>query len=250
MKNLIVANWKMNPGTVKDAENLFDSLKKEIKEVKEVEAVVCPPFVYLSGLKSKADNVKIGGQNCFWEEKGAYTGEVSFLMLKDLGCSYVIVGHSERRKYFSETNETVNKKIKAVLKTGLNPIFCIGETQEERSAGKTEAILKQQIISGLGGIKDNEVSNGLAIAYEPVWAIGTGNPCDTAEAKKVKDFILGLISEVYGEAVSKKIRILYGGSVNGKNARSYIKEAELQGLLVGGASLDAEEFAEIVRSTI
>jgi len=235
MKNLIVANWKMNPETVKDAENLFDSLKKEIKEVKEVEAVVCPPFVYLSCLKSKADSVKIGGQNCFWEEKGAYTGEVSFLMLKDLGCSYVIVGHSERRHKFGETNEMVNKKVKAALNAGLAPILCCGETREERIGGKITDIIDIQVREGLKDIDMATVP--VIVAYEPVWAIGTGESCGVEEAKFVRNFIYNAISE--------KIPVLYGGSANSKNAESYLKDAGFDGLLVGGASLDPKEFAEI-----
>ena len=242
MKNLIVANWKMNPVKLKEAEKLFDSINRGVKGIKNTEVVICPPFIYLSGLGSK---IRLGAQNCFWENKGAYTGEISPSMLKDLGCQYVIIGHSERRKYFQETDEMINKKIKAVLNSDLSVILCVGETEEEREQDKTEQILHQQIVTGLINIPLAKTSQ-LVIAYEPIWAIGTGNACDSEEAQKTGLLIRKIVSKTYNFAVSKKMRILYGGSVKSNNAASYLKEAGFQGLLVGGASLDPKEFLKII----
>jgi len=232
MKPLIAANWKMNPETAKDAKALFEAVKRGVKGV-ESEVVVCPPFIYLPLLKG----LQIGAQNCFYEEKGAFTGEISALMLKDLGVEYVIIGHSERRKYFNETDEVVNKKIKKALESGLKIIFCIGETAEERDAGKKKEILEKQIKQGLAGINDLENIN---IAYEPVWAIGTGNNCSVQETKESIDYIRKFVRE--------NTRILYGGSVKSENSGMYIKDAGANGLLVGGASLNAGEFIKIVKS--
>ena len=243
MKPIIVANWKMNPLTLVEAKKLFLGVKKGIS--KKAEVVVCPPFIFLSALSG----LKLGGQNCFWEEKGAFTGEVSAKMLKNLGCQYVILGHSERRRYFQETDETINKKLKAAIEAKLIPIFCVGETKEEREQDKTEEVLKKQIIGGLEGISNSKFSNGI-IAYEPVWAIGTGNPCDTNEAQTMNLVIRKILGGIYNSSFSRKIPILYGGSVNSKNAEGYIKEAGFEGLLVGGASLDAKEFIKITKSVI
>jgi triosephosphate isomerase len=244
MKNLIVANWKMNPVKLKEAEKLFDSINRGVKGIKNTEVVICPPFIYLPLLKG----IKTGAQDCFWENKGAYTGEISPTMLKNLACQYVIIGHSERRKYFQETDETVNKKVKAALESGLNVILCVGETEEEREQDKAEQILHQQIVAGLINIPVSRISQ-LNIAYEPIWAIGTGNACDPEEAQKTGLLIRKIISKTYNLPVSKKMRILYGGSVKSNNAESYLKEAGFQGLLVGGASLDSKEFLKIVTQT-
>jgi len=247
MKLLIVANWKMNPQTLRKAKQLFDLVKKGVKNIKKAEVVICPPFIYLSAIKPYSNKtMKIGAQNCFWEKEGAYTGEISFSMLKDMGCQYVIVGHSERRGYFGETNEMINKKLKAVLEEKLNPILCIGETQQQRDKGETDQILKKQIKTALKKVSSSKFSK-ITIAYEPIWAIGTGEPCDVEEAQKIGLLIRKIISGIYNRPVSKNLRILYGGSVNSKNAAGYIKEAGLQGLLIGGASLKAKEFIEIVR---
>ncbi len=231
MKKIIVANWKCNPVTRSEAEELFDSVSKGVKDM-EVETVICPPFVFL-GLGSGI----LGAQDSFYEEKGAYTGEVSVTMLKELGCQYVIVGHSERRKYFNETDELVNKKIKAILGAGLTPIVCIGETEEERENNKTEEILEKEIKDGLEGVNLSKI----IIAYEPIWAIGTGNACDVEEAQRMR--------EVIQKMTSKEIRILYGGSANASNAKGYL-DAGFDGLLVGGASLKASEFIKIVEQGI
>jgi triosephosphate isomerase len=232
MKNLIVANWKCNPTSQEEAKNIFDGIKKGVKG-SNAEVVVCPPFIYLTQLKG----IALGAQNIFYEDKGAFTGEISAQMLKGSGVEYVIIGHSERRKYFGETDEVINKKIKKALETGLKVIFCIGETTEERDAGKKNEVLQKQIRKGLTGIAFSE---NLNVAYEPVWAIGTGNNCSVDEAKEAFNFIRKFI---------KDARILYGGSVKSENSGPYVKEARANGLLVGGASLNAEEFVKIVKST-
>jgi len=247
MKHLIIANWKCNPASEKEAKNLFEDQIKELKGIENAEAVICPPFVYLPMMKDSP--LAIGAQDCFWEQKGAYTGEISPAMLKDFGCKYVIIGHSERRTYFGESEEKVNKKIKAALGAGLNPILCVGETGDQREQGQAESVLKQQIELALQEISAPD-SGKITIAYEPVWAIGTGSPCDVKEAQRMGVVIREILSKIYGAAISENTRILYGGSVKGNNAAGYIKEAGLQGLLVGGASLDAKEFAKIVRSAV
>ncbi|MBZ9577769.1 triose-phosphate isomerase [Patescibacteria group bacterium] len=246
MKTLIVANWKTNPQTLRGAKKLFNSVKRGARNIKRTEIVICPPFVFLSNIQYLTSNIKLGAQDVFWEKEGAYTGEVSSSMLKDIGCQYVIIGHSERRRYFKETDEIINKKLKAALAAKLRPILCIGETQREREQGKTESILRNQIVSDLKGISKARFSR-VIVAYEPIWAIGTGRPCDVEEAQKMGLLIRKIISKIYNQAVSKNVRILYGGSVNSKNAAGYIKEAGLQGLLVGGASLKAKEFIKIVK---
>lgn len=236
MKNLIAANWKMNPVSKKEAEYIFKGIKKGIKSAK-AEVVICPPAIFLSELKG----LTLSAQNIYFEDKGAFTGEISAAMLKDLGVEYVIIGHSERRKYFGETDESVNKKIKKALETGLKVIFCIGETSEDRGAGKKNEVLERQLKVGLFGMENwkLEIEN-LAIAYEPVWAIGTGNNCSVEETKESVNFIRKFIKP--------ETRILYGGSVKSENSGAYIKEAGANGLLVGGASLNAEEFVKIVKS--
>jgi triosephosphate isomerase len=232
MKNLIAGNWKLNPTNQKEAKELFDEIKAGIKDT-TVEVVVCPPFVFLPLLKGLA----LGAQNIYSEEKGAFTGEISGAMLKDIGVEYVIIGHSERRKYFNETDEQVNQKIKKALEAGLKIIFCVGETAEEKEAGKREEVLQRQIQDGLKDIPDIDNVN---VAYEPIWAIGTGNNCSVEETKESIEFIK--------KFVKKDTRILYGGSVKSENSGAYIKEAGSNGLLVGGASLNAKEFIKIIQS--
>lgn len=225
MKPLIIANWKCNPVTLREARRLFDSVKNSIKNIKNVEVVICPPFVYLSSLKFQVSGFRLGSQSCFWEEKGAFTGEVSPAMLKNLGCRYVIIGHSERRKYQKETDEMINKKIKAVLKNDLKPILCVENVS--------------QVKRGLKEISKDGLKN-VVIAYEPVFAIGSGKPCSPQRAEKIRKTIKS--------AINTDILILYGGSVNSQNVRDYIKKAGFQGLLVGGASLNPEEFIKIVKN--
>ena len=272
MKILVIANWKMNPQTLQEAKQLFNLVKRGVRNIKNAEIVICPPFVFLSNIQYPISNIKLGAQNVFWEKEGAYTGEVSPIMLKDLGCQYVIIGHSERRKYFNETDEIVSKKLKSVLGVGLTPILCIGETQEQRDRGETDRILRKQIEGALKDVSKFKIQNSkFSIAYEPIWAIGTGRPCDVEEAQKIGLLIRKIISrlyintlanqgsrakrevltsKIYNQTISKNIRLLYGGSVNSKNAAGYIKEAGLQGLLVGGASLKAKEFIKIVKEGI
>lgn len=240
MKPLIVANWKMNPNSQKEAEEIFDGIKKGASGA-SAEVVICPPFVYLPLLKG----LPLGAQDAYFEEKGAFTGEISPLMLKDLGVEYVIIGHSERRKYFRETDESVNKKIKTAIGVELEQIFCIGETEQDRNSSSQEEVVERQIKQGLKGVSD---ILGMVIAYEPVWAIGTGKACGVQDAQKMKTFIEKVISDIYGSDVLKEVRILYGGSVNSQNASGYIKEAGYNGLLVGGASLKSDEFVKIVKS--
>ena len=250
MKTLIVANWKMNPASQKEAKELFNTVKKGAK-LKNAEVVICPPFIYLPLVKG----LTLGAQNVSIEEKGPFTGEISILQLKDLGVEYVIIGHSERRKYFSETNEIVNKKIKNVLNVGLKVIFCIGENAGE---DKT-AILEKQLKEGLAGVSNvngpadakalagKQLSN-VVIVYEPVWAIGTGKNCSIEDTISAVALIKKIVSGLYGSEATNNIRILYGGSVNSSNCAEYVKNAQVDGLLVGGASLDAKEFIEIVKS--
>jgi triosephosphate isomerase len=226
MKSLIIANWKMNPSTLTEAKKLFN-------QVRNLDAVICPPFCYLDAkIRPAGAKFALGVQNCHWEEKGAYTGEISPKMLKSLGVKYVIVGHSERRIHFQETDEIINKKLKAVLKFELVPILCIGEKEGEDA----KAIVEKQLNEDLKKIAESDVKK-IVIAYEPIWAIGTGNFCDPQRAKKVLNLIREKLSN----------RVLYGGSVNSKISADYIK-AGFDGLLVGGASLDAEEFGKIVKN--
>ena len=252
-KLLIVANWKCNPATQKEAEHLFISVKKEIKKIDKVETVICPPSIYLSLFKQ--DVLQLGAQNCFWEDKGAYTGEVSPLMIKDFGCKYIIVGHSERRGYFNETDNEVNKKIKSILKNRLKPIFCVGEKDRDSfdSQGKLmnemSLIVSEQIEKGLVGIPQGKISD-IVIAYEPVWAIGTGIPCLSDDAMKAALLIKKTLTGLYSREIAERVKILYGGSVISQNAVDYIKEANMDGLLIGGASLNASEFIKIISRVI
>lgn len=247
MEPLIIANWKCNPISLAQAKRLFNSVKKGIKNIKNVKVVICPPFIYLSSLKSQVSGLTIGAQDCFWEERGAFTGEISPSMLENLGCRYVIVGHSERRRYFNETDEMINKKVKAVLAAKLKPILCIGETLKEKKRNLDLRVLNSQISRGLKGVGEKKAKN-VIIAYEPIWAIGTGEPCDTDTVLTKVLLIRSLFKKRYSTDVAKKIRILYGGSVNSENSVSYIKEAQANGLLIGGASLKPKEFVQIVKN--
>jgi len=243
---MIAGNWKMNT-TVAEAVELVNEMRKGLDEIKGVEKVVCPPFVSLAAIKEliKGSSIKLGAQNLYFEEKGAYTGEVSPLMLAGL-CEFVIIGHSERRQYFGETDEIVNKKIKAALKAGLKPILCIGERLEENEAGKTVEVVTGQLKSSLAGI---DYPAGFIIAYEPIWAIGTGKAATGEQANETIGLIRRNISEMYGEPAAQDVRILYGGSVNVANTAEFMQQSEIDGALVGGASLKANEFLDIVRQT-
>ncbi len=243
---LIAGNWKMNT-TVAEALELVKAMKDELEKVTSVETVVCPPFVSLVPVKGLLEGsaIKLGAQNLFFEEKGAYTGEISSMMVAEL-CEYVIIGHSERRQHFHETGDVVNKKIVVALKTGLKPILCIGERLEENEAGRTEEVVAEQLSSSLAGVEDLD---GLAIAYEPVWAIGTGKPATGEQANGTIAFIRRNIAKAYGEKVAQEMRILYGGSVSSANAAEFMQQPEIDGALVGGASLKANEFLSIVNQT-
>lgn len=249
MKTLVIANWKCNPTTLQGVKLLVDAIKSKVKGIKRVEVVICPPFVYLSHLLFSTSKLRLGAQDVFWENKGAYTGEVSPDMLKDLGCQYVIVGHSERRSFFGETDEMVNKKVKAAILAGLRPILSVGESLEEREKGKMGNVLKKQITSAFNNVSRSKFQvSGLVIAYEPIWAIGSGKACSPDEAMGAGIFLRRCLGALYSRALAESIPIVYGGSVKASNAASYITQARLQGLLVGGASLDIEEFVKIVKS--
>ncbi len=245
-KPILVGNWKMYKN-INEAIKLVNDLKIKVADVKDREIAICPPYTALSKVKEKIkdSNIKMGAQNVYWEEKGAFTGEISPSMLKDVGCDYVIIGHSERRQYFNETDEMVNKKMKAVFNLGLLPIICIGETLKEREEGRTFDIIEKQVHNGVKGLSEDLISK-LIIAYEPVWAIGTGRTATPEQAEEVHKFIRELLKRIYGEGNSHLIRILYGGSVKPENITDLMGQENIDGGLVGGASLDAESFAKIV----
>jgi len=251
MRRVIIAgNWKMNKN-LKESADLADSLKKSLSGVKEIEVVLCPPFTSLGVVQQviAGTNVKLGGQDCYWEKEGAFTGEISCAMLKDAGCEYCIVGHSERRQFFSETNETVNKKARALLKEGLKPIVCVGEKLEERKANKTFQVVKDHVVNSLAGLTKEDMQN-VVIAYEPVWAIGTGVNATKEQAQEVHKYIRGLLKELFGEATAQAVRIQYGGSVKPENIKELISQEDVDGALVGGASLKSDSFIEIVKNSI
>ncbi len=235
-KILVVANWKCNPTTLVDAKKIFNATNKEAEKNKKIKVVVCPPFIYLLSLGAN------GSQNCFWEEKGAFTGEISPTMLKNSGTEYVVLGHSERRTILMEDDDTVNKKIKLCLKKGLKVVFCIGETEKEKNQGGTFKVLKKQITQGLKGIEKKEILK-IIFSYEPIWAIGTGTACSSDKAVVVKNFIADFLRKKYSV---KKATVLYGGSVNEENAVGYVGKNKFNGLLVGGASLDPKKFTKIL----
>lgn len=243
---LIAGNWKMNT-TVDEARGLVSRLLPTLDKIEGVEKLVCPPFVSLSVVKEalRSSSVKIGAQNAYFEEKGAYTGEISPLMLVGL-CEYVIVGHSERRQYFKESGEMINKKIKAAMKSGLKPILCVGERLEENEAGKTSQVVVSQLKDALADMKD---ANGLVIAYEPVWAIGTGRAATGRQSNETIGLIRSTIGALIDAGTAAEMRILYGGSVTAENIAEFISQPEIDGGLVGGASLKAEQFTAIVRKT-
>ena len=241
---MIAGNWKMNT-TLDDAVALVKAMLAGLDRVGGVEKLVCPPFISLAAVRNvlKGSSVLLGAQNMFYEEKGAYTGEVSPLMLKEL-CDYVIIGHSERRQYFGDTDETVNKKIGAAVKVGLKPILCIGETLEENEAGKAREVIGRQLMAASD---KSYLMRGMVIAYEPVWAIGTGKSATADNANRTIGFIRQFISSLHGIGIANTVRILYGGSVDANNIADFMREPEIDGALVGGASLKADDFISIVR---
>jgi len=243
---IIVGNWKMQK-TVPEAVALVQALKGSVADVTDVEIGVAPPFTALLAVAEVIRNSPIAlvAQNMHWEASGAFTGEISATMLMDVGCSRVIIGHSERRQYFAETDETVNRKLLAALRTTLNPILCIGETLEQREGNATFGVLEGQIRHGLTGIAP-EAMPRLVIAYEPVWAIGTGRTATPEQAQEVHAFIRNLLATLYGKTLADELRIQYGGSVNAGNIQALMAQPDMDGALVGGASLDAASFAQIV----
>jgi len=243
---MIAGNWKMNT-TVSEAVKLANELRQGLDEIDNVDKVLCPPFISLAavGESIKGSSIKLGAQNLYFEEKGAYTGEISPLMLAEL-CEFVIIGHSERRQYFNETDEIINKKVQAALKVGLKPILCIGERLEQNEAGLTAEVVTKQLRSALVGIDD---LSKMTIAYEPIWAIGTGRAATGEQANQTISLIRRTISKLYGERVAQDLRILYGGSVTADNATEFMQQPEIDGALVGGASLKADQFLRIVKQT-
>jgi triosephosphate isomerase len=246
MASLVVANWKMNPKTANEAKKIFAGAAAGSKKIKRAQIIICPPPAFLGLFAGKAKKVKLGAQNCHWEEKGAFTGEASLPQIKDIGCRFVLIGHSERRKLFGETDEMINKKVLAALNFGLAPVLCLGETAEEKEEGRTFQVLKDQLEKGLNGAA-KKMADKIILAYEPVWAIGTGKVCETCQAEEVNIFLKKIINEKYGRTVANSMPILYGGSVKSDNALSFIKEAKMSGVLVGGASLDPKEFIKIAQ---
>ena len=246
----IAGNWKMHM-TIPEAKNLATAIVKAAAELSEAEIVLAPPFTALSEVKKVLEDssVQLAAQNLFWEEKGAFTGEVSAPLLKDAGCQYVIIGHSERRQYFGETDTGVNKKIQAALRSGISPVFCIGETLAERESGKTMEIISRQIQGGLEGIGAGDFKS-IVIAYEPVWAIGTGKTATPGQAEEVHSHIREELARRYGNEPAECAIILYGGSVKPANSFALLSEKNIDGFLVGGASLEAESFIQITREAI
>ena len=246
MRRLIAANWKMNK-TVGETEDYIKKFLKLIEHPESREILICPPFtsLYVANRLLQGSGVKLGAQNCFYKDKGAYTGEISIPMLKELGCEYVIIGHSERRHIFGESDELINKKIVACIEKGIRPILCVGEKKEEREAGLTFKVVETQIRLALSGVEEH--TDKIDIAYEPVWAIGTGIPATPEDAVEVHTFIRNLLNEI-NPRNEGKTRILYGGSVKPENAGEFMKHESINGLLVGTASLEPESFAKIVYS--
>lgn len=249
-KLIIAGNWKMNK-TVAEALALVSDLKRELAGVKEVDIVVCPPYTALDAV-SKAildSNIRLGAQNMNENNFGAFTGEICAGMLKEFSVRYVILGHSERRQYQKETDELVARRAQAAHAAALKPIVCVGETLAEREAGLTEKVLETQVRGSLAGLTAEQMVETI-IAYEPVWAIGTGRTATAEQAQQAQAFIRGLLAERYGEAVARRVRIQYGGSVKPSNARELMSQPDVDGALVGGASLEARSFADIIKNSI
>ncbi len=248
-KIYIVGNWKMNPVAEDDADALFDELENDLYKLPagRVETVVCPPFLFLSEFDSEG-RIALGAQDVFWEKSGAFTGEISPDMLRRAGARYAIVGHSERRTYLGETDEMVNFKLKACLAGGLRPILCVGETLEERQAGRTDEVIVRELERGLAGVPEADMRGRLLIAYEPVWAIGSGCVPAADEVMSTGLLIKKVLSRLYGNReAAEAVPLLYGGSVCCGNCAELVEKTGFQGLLVGGASLRASEFVDIVR---
>jgi len=237
--------------TVDEAVNFVAAFKAKTAGLAGVEMVLCPPFTALTAVAEQlaGSGIELGAQNMYWETEGAYTGEIAPGMLKEAGCKYVILGHSERRQYFGETDRTVNKKVHIALEHGLVPIVCVGERLEEREAGNTEEVVGKQVEGSLVGLTASKAA-GLVVAYEPVWAIGTGRTASAEDAQQVNAFIRGILRRLFGDEVADAVRIQYGGSVKPGNAADLMAQPDIDGGLVGGASLNAESLAEIVKNSV
>jgi len=247
-KPFIAGNWKMNM-TCKSSESLASGLAEQLKSVETVDSAVCVPFVYLPAVAKALGSSKIalGAQDVYFEGNGAFTGEISCEMLKDMCCTYAIIGHSERRHVIGETDELINKKVIATIASGLKPIFCVGELLEEREAEKTTDVVVGQIKKGLGGVSAEQVLT-VTVAYEPVWAIGTGKTATSEQAQEVHAMIRGLLAEMYDEATAEQIRIQYGGSAKPSNTAELMANPDVDGLLVGGASLKVDDFSTMIKT--
>jgi len=249
-KPIVAGNWKMN-NTVAEALALVTEIKRQSAESKGVDIVLCPPFTVLQAVSNAISGTAIGlgAQNMHWEKAGAFTGEVSAAMLRELYCHYIIIGHSERRTLFGETDDAVNRKVKTALASNLCPIVCVGETLQQRQANQTEAIIRTQVLNGLKDIGVDQFAT-VIMAYEPIWAIGTGLTATPDQAQAVHKFIRGLLQEMAGEHVAQTVRIQYGGSVKPANARELFHQPDIDGGLIGGAALDANSFMAIVNAAL
>jgi triosephosphate isomerase len=248
-KKIVAANWKMNM-TQAESERFVESFTRDIGKIADVEVVIIPPFTAIAKVSEalgRAQNIKVGAQNMYWEKSGPFTGEISAALLRDLFVHYVVLGHSERRTLFCETDEVVNRKVRAALEAKLCPIVCVGETLEQRDNGNVEKILSIQLRGSLAGLKPKELQDSV-IAYEPVWAIGTGRNATPQQAQEAHAFIRRILGEISDETTAERVRIQYGGSVKPENARELMRQADIDGALVGGASLDPRGFAQIVKA--
>ncbi|MFN7137721.1 MAG: triose-phosphate isomerase [Limisphaerales bacterium] len=249
-KLIIAGNWKMNK-TVAEALILAQGLKRELREVKEADIVICPPYTALESVSKEIieSNIRLGAQNMSENNFGAYTGEIAAGMLKEFSVRYVILGHSERRQYQKESDELISKKALAAHAASLKPIVCVGETLEERESGQTEKVVETQVRGSLAGLTKDQMEETV-IAYEPVWAIGTGKTASTQQAQEVHAFIRKLLASMFDQATARRVRIQYGGSVKPQNARELMEQPDIDGALVGGASLDIRSFADIIKNSI
>jgi triosephosphate isomerase len=241
---LVIGNWKMH-GTQAMARELAQAVRDGLKRPRGVEVAVCPPF---TALPAVAEVLTLGAQNCHWEGQGAFTGEISPTMLAELGCRWVLLGHSERRHVFRETDEEINRKMTAALRHGIAPVLCVGETEEERRQGLTFTVVEGQLRAGWAGLSSEDLAR-CVLAYEPVWAIGTGAVATPAQAAEVHRYLRGLVSEVASKELAQSVRILYGGSVKADNAQALTQEPDIDGVLVGGASLQAPSFITIAKKS-
>ncbi len=251
-KPFVAGNWKMNTDSHSSVELVECIAKDSVGAAgNKVTVAVCPPFVYLGAVANalRSSNIAVGAQDMYFESKGAFTGEISTSMLKDVGCTYVLCGHSERRHVIGETDELINKKVAAAISGGLLPILCVGELLAEREASQTEQVVTRQMKKGLAGLGDEKVL-AVTVAYEPVWAIGTGRTATPQQAQQVHDFIRKLLAEMYNDKAAQQIRILYGGSVKPDSAADLMRQRDIDGLLVGGASLNADDFLAIIEAAV